>query len=121
MPSGGRGSHRTIRSIRMKVFLDVGAHGGETLKPALDPRYCFDRIVCFEPVESCCALLQMLADERVEICRFGLGKETALVPIYGAGTLGATMFASGAPSGRVEIVELRRASDWFGDQISEGA
>jgi FkbM family methyltransferase len=103
----------------MKVFLDVGAHVGETLKPALDPRYRFDRIVCFEPVESCAAILDSQADERVEICRFGLWKENSRRPIYGAGALGATLFANGDPSGPTDIVELRRASDWFWEHISE--
>jgi FkbM family methyltransferase len=103
----------------MKVFLDVGAHVGETLKPALDPRYRLDRIVCFEPVEACCAILEKQADERVEICRFGLWKETSRLPIYGPGALGATLFGEGDRPGQTEIVELRRASDWFKDNISE--
>jgi FkbM family methyltransferase len=104
----------------MKVFMDVGAHVGETLKPALDPRYRFDRIVCFEPVASCWASLARLADERVEICRFGLAAETSKAPIYDAGGLGASFFLSGDPGGPTEMCELRRASDWFRENISEG-
>lgn len=103
----------------MKVFLDVGAHVGETLKPALDPRYRFERIVCFEPVEACCTSLEKLADERVEICRFGLWKGTTRHRIYGAGSLGATLFGNGDPSGPTELVDLRRASEWFREHISE--
>ena len=100
----------------MRVFLDVGAHVGETLKPALDPRYRFDRIVCFEPVQACCAILEKLADTRVEICRFGLWNETSRLPIYGAGAIGATLFSI-ADQDPGEIVELRRASDWFKEHI----
>lgn len=103
----------------MKVFLDVGAHVGETLKPALDPRYRFDTIVCFEPVESCCAILEKLADGRVEICKFGLWNDTSHLPIYGAGAIGATLFRNGDRHGQAEIVELRRASDWFKEHISD--
>jgi FkbM family methyltransferase len=104
----------------MKVFLDVGAHVGETLKPALDRRYGFDRIVCFEPVASCWAGLERLADERVEICRFGLADETLQAPIYHAGSLGASFFPSGDQGSTSEMCELRRASDWFRENISEG-
>jgi len=103
----------------MKVFLDVGAHVGETLKPALDPRYRFEKIVCFEPVEACWASLEKQADERVEICRFGLWKETTRRAIYGAGSLGASLFDSRDQSGSTAIVELRRGGEWFKDHISE--
>jgi len=103
----------------MRVFLDVGAHVGETLKPALDPRYRFERIICFEPVAACCAILEKQVDERVEICRFGLWKETSRLPIYGTGALGATLFRNGDTSGQTEIVEVHRASDWFRERISE--
>jgi len=33
----------------MRIFLDVGGHHGETLDVALDPRWGFDKIYCFEP------------------------------------------------------------------------
>jgi len=32
-----------------KVFLDIGAHLGETLSEIRKEQYGFDRIVCFEP------------------------------------------------------------------------
>lgn len=103
----------------MRVFLDVGAHVGESLRPALDPRYRFDRIVCFEPVQACWAALEGLADHRVEICRFGLWKEEAHRSIQGAGSLGASVHAEGSSGGRTEIVELRQASGWFRDELAE--
>jgi FkbM family methyltransferase len=103
----------------VRVFLDVGAHVGETLKPALDSRYQFDRIVCFEPVQSCCAILEKLADWRVEICRFGLWNETSRRPIYGAGAIGATLFGNPEQSGQAEFVDLRKASDWFQEHMSD--
>ena len=103
----------------VRVFLDVGAHVGETLKPALDPRYRFERIVCFEPVQACCAILEKLADGRVEICRFGLWNETSRLPIFGAGAIGATLFGDAGQRDPGEIVDLQRASDWFGQHISE--
>ena len=103
----------------MRVFLDVGAHVGETLKPALDRRYRFDRIVCFEPVRSCCSILEKLADERVEICAFGLWNEASRRPLYRAGGIGATLFGDAVQDGKSQIVELRRARDWFQQHVSD--
>ena len=103
----------------MKVFLDVGAHVGESLKPALDPRYRFDRIVCFEPVQACWAALEGIADHRVEICRFGLWKEEENRSINDPGSLGASVHAEGSSRGRSEIVALRQASGWFRDELAE--
>lgn len=90
------------------------------LKPALDRRYRFDTIVSFEPVRECWAALEELADDRVEICRFGLGKESSPGTIYGAGLLGASIFPEAAVSGRSEVVQLQRASDWFMEHIRDG-
>ena len=103
----------------MKVFLDVGAHVGETLKPALDSRYRFDRIVCFEPVASCWPALERLADGRVEICRFGLANETRRAPIYDGGGLGASFFRTSVAEGTAKMAETRRASDWFRENIND--
>jgi FkbM family methyltransferase len=103
----------------MRVFLDVGAHVGESLTPALDPRYRFDRVVCFEPVRACWAELERLSDRRVEICRFGLWKEEARRSIHDAGSLGASVLAEGSSGGRTEVVELRQASGWFRDELAE--
>ena len=103
----------------MRVFLDVGAHVGETLLPAMDLRYRFDKIVCFEPVQACCAVLERLVDDRVEICHFGLGMESGQQRIHDPGTLGASVHAEGPSEGRIETVEIRRASDWFKDEVAE--
>ena len=102
----------------MRVLLDVGAHVGETLKPALDRRYHFDRIVCFEPVRSLCPILEKLADERVQICAFGLWNETTHRPLYGAGAIGGTLFSNPVQHEQGHLVELRRARDWFQEHIS---
>jgi FkbM family methyltransferase len=102
----------------MRVFLDVGAHVGETLQQALDPRYGFARVVCFEPVEACWPALERLADDRVEICRFGLWKETCRRPMYGAGSQGASLFPDSGGTGGTEVVELVRASEWFENHLT---
>lgn len=103
----------------MKVFLDVGAHAGWTLIAVRDPKYCFERIYCFEPASACWPSLEQLADSRVTICRFGLWNETTTRVLYDAGTRSASVYADkfeGLPS--TEEVQLVRATDWFRQHLS---
>ena len=104
----------------MKIFLDVGAHTGETLQAVLNPKYKFDKIVCFEPVEACCRVLANFQDPRIEICPFGLWRETCDAPIFAPGGLGANIFEDQGAEAGSEVCRLVRASDWFGANISKG-
>ena len=101
----------------MKVFLDVGAHEGETLHAVRDPKYAFDRIYCFEPAISCWPALES-ADERVTVCRFGLWDRTAEHALYDAGSLGASMFADKFRSKPTShVARFVRATDWFRENL----
>lgn len=64
-----------------KIFLDVGSHNGETINAALDPKYGFNRVICFEPAEQCWAKLSRFHDPRVIIQKFGLWNKTDNVPL----------------------------------------
>ena len=66
----------------MKVFLDIGAHDGETLHAVRDPKYGFDRIYCLEPASSCWPALEAVADERVTVCKYGLWDRTCERLLY---------------------------------------
>ena len=100
----------------MRVFLDVGSHVGETIAEVAEPKYGFERIVCFEPSLACLDELNKLAvaDDRIEICPFGLSDRTMTVKLANAGTLGGSVFATG---GEVETVELVDAAQWFRDNL----
>lgn len=106
----------------MRVFLDVGAHVGETVPAVLDPRWGFDRIVCFEPVEACARAIERTTDPRVEVHQIGLWDRNEERPIFNAGDVGATIFEdkqwNHAPSGEAETIRLVRASDWFRDNLN---
>jgi FkbM family methyltransferase len=104
----------------VKVFLDVGAHVGETLEGVLDPRYGFERIWCFEPVASCCEALRAFSDPRVVVCPFGLAGETGEMLIYGAGGLGGSLFADKQGDDSAELCRFVRASEWFSDHLAPG-
>jgi FkbM family methyltransferase len=101
----------------LKVFLDVGAHVGETLKAVIDPRFQFDRIVCFEPAVSCLRHLARVKDSRMMVAPFGLWKETCERPLYDPGTVGASLFAEKRRSEAVEMARFARASDWFAENV----
>ncbi len=103
----------------MKVFLDVGAHTGESLNAVRDPKYRFEGIYCFEPASSCWGALEAVHDPRVTVCRFGLWKETCERPLYDTGSIGASLFADKFPGSRPEEqARFVRATDWFREHLS---
>jgi len=104
-----------------KVFLDIGAHTGETLEEVIRPVYGFDRILCFEPSPQCFPALEAFAarDSRIELCRFGLGDGRQELKLYGSGedfasTLGPDP-AGTAASGQAaacDTVWIEDAAEW---------
>jgi hypothetical protein len=86
-----------------------------------DPKYRFDRIVCFEPARSCWPELEAVRDGRLTVCRFGLWDRTCEHPLYDAGSIGASVFAdkfAGRPQD--EPARFVRATDWFRENLGEG-
>lgn len=81
----------------MKLFLDIGAHDGETLSIAQQQKWGFDRIVRFEPAPACWPKVEAFADPRVELCRFGLWDKADQVVLNNPGKIGASMWASKDP------------------------
>jgi FkbM family methyltransferase len=101
-----------------RVFLDIGAHTGETLAEVSRPLYGFDRIVCFEPSPRCFAALEAQAagDPRIEICRFGLGDGRRQLQLYSSGQDSATTLGGEADGS--ETVLLEDASEWVRRQLN---
>jgi FkbM family methyltransferase len=105
----------------VKIFLDVGAHAGETLNAVRDPKYGFDRIYCFEPAAACWPALEGVRDPRVEVCRYGLWNETGTHALHDVGSIGASMFAEKFADARPhETAHFVRASDWFREHVRDG-
>ena len=109
----------------MRIFLDVGAHLGETLDEVVKDIYGFDRIVAFEPSASCLPALEdfVRRDPRVEICAAGLSNRTTAVPLFHAGSVAGSVIgtiAGGdtAHGTEVETVNLIEASTWLRDNTS---
>lgn len=100
--------------MRRRVFLDIGAHVGETLGVVMQPRWHFEAIYSFEPAPACWPALEQLADSRVTICRFGLSNENAQALLYNAGEIGASTSADKDPK-RVgaSLCEFVDSAAWF--------
>lgn len=104
----------------MKVFLDVGAHNGETLQAAIDPRLGFRRIVCFEPAPSCWPKLKARA-ANVQLAPFGLWNKTGSFPLVAPGSMGAGLWKKdGGRTDETLTCRFVRASDWMRENIAAG-
>lgn len=107
----------------MRVFVDVGAHYGETLHCALDPRWSFDVVHVIEPTNAGVSLLRGFRDPRVKVHPIALADRDGSATIYGAGLLGGSLYADKQQCAtdveplNEETVTLRRASDWFRENI----
>jgi FkbM family methyltransferase len=102
----------------VRIFLDIGAHEGETLSVAKDERWRFDRIVCFEPAPACWPAIDALADSRVELARFGLWKQDDSLVLHNVGQIGASMSDDKDTSTGVDATcEFRDAGKWFATNL----
>jgi FkbM family methyltransferase len=70
----------------MLIFLDVGAHVGQTVEEVVKPRYGFDQIYAFEPMPVQFRYLsdRFEDDARVEPRNFGLSDASGVVNLYGS-------------------------------------
>ena len=102
----------------MRIFLDVGAHDGETLDVALDPKWGFDRIDSFEPASARLETLRKFRHKRLAIHDFGLSSQTKNTTLYGAGLLGGSIYSEknyldAKATSYVEDIKLQSASEWL--------
>jgi FkbM family methyltransferase len=105
-----------------KIFLDVGGYAGESSLAALDPRFGFDRVYCFEPVKSCYeSIRQRIRNRRLIAFNFGLLDRTGDLKIHYAGSLGGSVYAD-APDvgGGAERCSFVEASEFFREHIQAG-
>lgn len=105
----------------MKIFLDVGAHIGETLEVTLDPKYGFDKLCCFEPSKECCDIIRSkYKDKRVVVCEYGLWSKDCIMPLYNSGDLGASVFKDKPRRHDKGSKDVRfvSASNWFSQYLN---
>lgn len=103
-----------------KVFLDVGAHIGESLEIGLHRKYNFDKFLVVEPSKFGINFLSKFKDERIKIYHLGFSDKNEKVILYGSGSVGASIFADKKRNwSNQESVSLVRFSEWYGTNISE--
>ena len=103
----------------MKVFLDIGAHTGETLSTVLEGEWAFDRVVCFEPAPSCWPTILERSDRRVELCRFGLWSADQQLTLNNPGQIGASMSVDKDAVFTSEVCQFRDAGAWFEENLDD--
>lgn len=103
------------------IFLDVGAHNGQTAREVLKPHYTFTDIWCFEPVPAQRAALHALStDVRFKVIDFGLSNRTREAEVYGDNSdMGASLYANMKKRGNDKVTHCKfvSATEFFKDKI----
>lgn len=107
-----------------RIFLDVGAHQGQTIEMMLRPRFKVDHIVGFDPSTLCHDILdrKFCSNPKVSIVKAGLWSKTCEMNLYNEGSQGGSVHADYQttcnPEPRVTRCKFIRASDWFAEHVS---
>ena len=103
-----------------KVFIDIGAHIGESIEIVTSKKYNFDFIYAVEPSPFCQKYLNKFKDQRIEIIPFGFGSENKSTTLFGSGSVGASIFLEKTPYWSVnERINILKFSQWYYDNITE--
>ena len=105
----------------MRIFLDVGAWKGETADAVLHSKHVFDKLYCFEPQLDKCKMIKDRNFDNVEVCDFGLWKETGTSSLFIARhSNGASVYPDKFTEPTVSVpVKMVRATDWFKENIRD--
>ena len=103
----------------MKIFLDIGAHIGETLSVVLDPEWKFDRVICFEPAPVCWPALQSFTDERLTVHHFGLWSRSTQLVLNNPGSIGASVAHDKNPVLDTMSCTFEDAGVWFAENVRD--
>jgi FkbM family methyltransferase len=76
-----------------RIFIDVGAHNGETLHVALNPIFGFTSVYSLEPSKICLDYLYRFTDPRLIILPFGLSNKSGNAILHGSGLLGGSLYS----------------------------
>ncbi len=108
------------------IFLDIGAHWGETLEEVLSPLWRFDLVYAFEPDPQAVAILERkfadaLASGKLKIVAAALSNRDGAAELFGANEGGgASLYAEKAnvDAARHVAVPLLAASAFFAQHFS---
>lgn len=113
-------TQRRAASDGRRVFLDVGAHIGETLQEVIKPRWRFDAIYAFEPVVAAnIDELERYRDDRVELVRAGWWTESTQLPVFEPGAIGASIHAAKSRTSHSVLCSFVDAAEWVREHTAE--
>ena len=96
------------------IFLDIGAHIGESIEIALHKKFNFSRIIAIEPSSYAYQYLKKYKDKRIDIYKIGLGNSNKPMTLFGAGSVGASIFFEKVPYWSTEEnIQIYKFSDWY--------
>ena len=110
--------------MQKRIFLDIGAHKGESLSGILNDDYLFDEIHCFEPMPEPFAVLKKCFEgkgrAKVFFHNFGLADFSGEQEIYGK-DVGASMFADKVDIDNtlIERCSFVRATDFYREHLNK--
>ena len=106
----------------MKIFLDVGAHAGQTTSAVLSSGHEYDKIYCFEPQRKMLKYLNLIASDKVIINDFGLFNQDCKKKIYWEKRrIGGGVYKDKFTKEflKADECEFRSASKWFAENIKD--
>lgn len=96
------------------IFLDVGAHIGESLVEALRPIYDFDVVYAIEPSELGVKQLEKFKDKRLRLVRSAAFNQNGKNTLYGSGSVGGSIFVGKKQNwGRAEVIDCFKFGDFL--------
>lgn len=119
-------------SNRIKIFVDVGGHRGETLEVVLSPQYHFDYVHCCEPIPELAEHIRTkFAGEikrgKLFVHNLGLADFTGSCKLYGTGAkskfsdgLGASLYPDKKDIDNSEFIEckFKSASEFVTEKLN---
>jgi FkbM family methyltransferase len=100
------------------IFIDIGSHIGESIEIALKKKYSFDKIYAFEPSSFCQDYLRKYEDPRLVVNHFGVGAKNRKTILYGAGSVGASVYSEKLPFWKTnEQILIVKFSEWFNRHV----
>ena len=105
------------------VFLDVGAHVGQTLEEVTRPKYAFRTIYSFEPmpIQFNHLVRAFRSYDNVQLCDYGLGDSTRTTTLYGANEhCESSIYADKTDVASIMQTEcvIVDASNWFSRNLT---
>lgn len=116
-PAATERSHDDHARRSRKVFLDVGAHQGQSVRAALERRWGFDRVWTFEPTQPCIEILERIIDDRLTVVPAGWWSADTEKLVHDPGTLGASIDARKARGGETAQCAFVDAARWMSENI----